>query len=150
MDELVCVVPSTFCCAISDKESMTSMISVLALSNFFVRVSIWRIRSIDASISPITPFTICSVLSICIFCFSMISCVLPIVSTTRWEFPISVFTISPILPLAVSDCSASFCISDATTAKPFPASPARAASMLAFKERRFVWDAISEINCDAF
>ena len=80
----------------------------------------------------------------------MISCVLPIVSTTRWEFPISVFTISPILPLAVSDCSASFCISDATTAKPFPASPARAASMLAFKERRFVWDAISEINCDAF
>ena len=31
-------------------------------------------------------------------------------------------------------------ISDATTAKPFPASPARAASMLAFNASRLVWD----------
>ena len=36
-------------------------------------------------------------------------------------------------------------ISEATTANPFPASPARAASMEAFNANRFVWSAISSI-----
>ena len=35
--------------------------------------------------------------------------------------------------------------SSATTANPFPASPARAASTAAFRARRFVWKAISSI-----
>ena len=43
--------------------------------------------------------------------------------------------------------SASFPISSATTANPFPASPARAASMEALSDRRFVWSAISSIVC---
>ena len=40
------------------------------------------------------------------------------------------------------DSSASFLTSSATTAKPLPASPARAASIAAFKARRLVWSAI--------
>jgi hypothetical protein len=38
--------------------------------------------------------------------------------------------------------------SDATTAKPFPASPARAASMVAFSARRLVCAAIELITAD--
>ena len=41
--------------------------------------------------------------------------------------------------------SASCLISSATTANPFPASPALAASIDAFRARRFVWLAISRI-----
>ncbi|MNI77133.1 hypothetical protein D3C73_1334080 [compost metagenome] len=49
------------------------------------------------------------------------------------------FTIS-WMPAAVwPDCSASLRISPATTEKPLPASPARAASMAAFRARRLVW-----------
>ena len=51
---------------------------------------------------------------------------------------------------------ARFFTSDATTAKPLPASPARAASMVALSARRLVWSAmslisatISPIFCDA-
>lgn len=46
--------------------------------------------------------------------------------------------------LALSD--ASFPIWSATTAKPFPASPALAASMEALRDKRFVWEAISSIS----
>ena len=40
--------------------------------------------------------------------------------------------------------------SEATTAKPLPASPARAASMVAFSARRLVWLAIALISVTAF
>src|SRR5690242_3193568 len=44
----------------------------------------------------------------------------------------------PISPVALAVCSASALTSEATTAKPRPASPARAASMVAFKAKRLV------------
>ena len=44
-----------------------------------------------------------------------------------------------------SDCSANFLISLATTPKPRPASPALAASMLAFSDNKLVCDAMSDI-----
>ena len=43
-------------------------------------------------------------------------------------------------------CSESCLISSATTAKPFPASPALAASIEAFNARRLVWLEISTIE----
>ncbi len=46
--------------------------------------------------------------------------------------------------------SASVRTSSATTAKPFPASPARAASTAAFKARILVWNAISSISLITF
>ncbi len=48
----------------------------------------------------------------------------------------------PISPVAFAVCSASAFTSDATTAKPRPASPARAASMVAFSAKRLVWPAM--------
>ena len=51
-----------------------------------------------------------------------------------------------ISPVAFAVCSASALTSDATTAKPRPAEPARAASMVAFKARRLVCSAIVLIS----
>ena len=51
-----------------------------------------------------------------------------------------------MLPAVCLEFSARVLISPATTAKPFPASPARAASMEALRARRLVWDAISRMT----
>src|SRR3954471_7572875 len=51
-----------------------------------------------------------------------------------------------ISPVAFAVCSASAFTSDATTAKPRPASPARAASMVALSASRLVWPAMVLIS----
>ena len=51
-----------------------------------------------------------------------------------------------ISPVACEVWLASSLTSEATTANPLPASPARAASMVAFSASRLVCDAILEIN----
>ena len=51
-----------------------------------------------------------------------------------------------ISPVALAVCSASAFTSDATTAKPRPASPARAASMVALSASRLVWPAMVLIS----
>jgi hypothetical protein len=43
-------------------------------------------------------------------------------------------------------CTASDFTSEATTAKPLPASPARAASMVAFSASKIVWSAMSRMS----
>src|SRR5881227_3892200 len=55
-------------------------------------------------------------------------------------------TCAPISPVAFAVCSASALTSEATTANPRPASPARAASMVAFSANRLVCSAIAVIS----
>ena len=55
---------------------------------------------------------------------------------------LSVFNVVVMFLPCAEDSSANFLISSATTANPFPASPAWAASIAAFIAKRFVWLAI--------
>ena len=63
------------------------------------------------------------------------------VSVSAWIPPIK----SAICFAASCDCSANLRTSSETTAKPFPCSPARAASIAAFKASKFVCPAIPEM-----
>ena len=71
---------------------------------------------------------------------------LSIAPTTLPILPWFLSTRSLIWWAAASDCSASLRTSSATTAKPRPCSPARAASMAAFSANRLVCPAIVEIR----
>ena len=65
-----------------------------------------------------------------------------------WFTAFTTLSVTSWMVVAVSpDSVASFRISSATTANPFPISPARAASMEAFKDKRLVWLVISMIAC---
>ena len=57
----------------------------------------------------------------------------------------STFALASISPSDFCVRSASFLTSSATTAKPRPCSPARAASIAAFRASKFVWSAISRM-----
>ncbi|MFK4572295.1 hypothetical protein ABIF94_003731 [Bradyrhizobium ottawaense] len=70
---------------------------------------------------------------------SLIDLMAPTESSVAVWIPVICWLISPV---ALAVCSASALTSEATTAKPRPASPARAASMVALRARRLVWPAI--------
>ena len=106
-----------------------------------VEISLWTLESVnkifsndsskvlEASIVILTPFSTTSLL----------------VSEFLRTASVSVLMSLIKLDISVVFClviSASFLISSATTAKPFPCSPALAASMAAFRARRLVWLAI--------
>ena len=61
-------------------------------------------------------------------------------------FLCSFLTISSIDLVDMEDSSASFLMDSATTANPLPASPALAASMLAFKAKRLVCSAMEAMT----
>ncbi len=66
---------------------------------------------------------------------------------TAWAVATCIAVIcAPISPGAFAVCVASDFSSEATTAKPLPASPARAASIVAFNASRLVCPAMSGIN----
>ncbi|MCY1533258.1 hypothetical protein D9M68_685800 [compost metagenome] len=71
-------------------------------------------------------------------------------SATRREPPLTSAALCSISTFTSAEACAADCASrrtsTATTAKPLPASPARAASTEAFKARRLVWKAMSSIS----
>ncbi|MGY4362195.1 hypothetical protein ACVW0J_008688 [Bradyrhizobium sp. i1.7.7] len=73
----------------------------------------------------------------------LISRIEPTDSSVAAWMPETCWAISPV---AFAVCSASAFTSEATTAKPRPASPARAASIVAFSASRLVWPAIVLIS----
>src|SRR5699024_4102049 len=66
-----------------------------------------------------------------------------ICSVTRRDSSCNSRTVSFTSSVERADCSASLRTSSATTAKPFPCSPALAASILALSASKFVYDEIS-------
>ena len=75
---------------------------------------------------------------ISLFCLFTVSMVIFIFSEVLSIVFRRIFIVLPISSALFLVCSESVRISSATTAKPFPASPARAASMLALRARRLV------------
>ena len=69
-----------------------------------------------------------------------------IAATVSSVAPRTVSIWAPISAVALAVCAASAFTSPATTAKPLPASPARAASIVAFSASRLVWLAMLSIR----
>ena len=136
---------AAFSCAIADRFCTISITPLLSLSSCFVLSSIADIPAIDCSTFFCISSNACFVLSTCSLCFLKISFTSSIMETAFWESSIRTRMISLISFADSFDCSASFWICAATTAKPRPCSPALAASIDAFKESRFVSSAISVI-----
>ena len=139
-----------------------------ASSEFFLLVSLmsWLAASMDSFFSSIC-FMASATLSMPVTSSPMVVAIAWNASSACWTvlMPFLMFSapsrpaltaasMSAVLPLticaiccdAVFDCSASFLTSSATTAKPRPASPARAASMAAFSARRFVCDVMFDMT----
>ena len=74
--------------------------------------------------------------------FSIVVLIAWIAPTDSWVAAWMPVICWPISPVAFEVCSASAFTSDATTAKPRPASPARAASMVALSASRLVCSAM--------
>ena len=83
-----------------------------------------------------------------LFCSSIISTLSSIVFSATTDLALISLTICLISSVDDCDCSASFLISSATTAKPLPLSPALAASILALRESKLVCSVISVIASD--
>jgi hypothetical protein len=93
----------------------------------------------------------------CSFTASEMDVAMPLTCSIVWPIPPIAFTALPVAvwiseiweaisSVAFAVWSARDLTSEATTAKPLPASPARAASMVALSASRFVWLAISLIR----
>ena len=108
----------------STQSWISSVISVIWLDSSFEELYI------ALNFSPVSAIS-----SFCLFTVSIVFVILSLVLVIVLSSTLIVLPISSALFLV---CSESERISSATTAKPFPASPALAASMLAFKASRLV------------
>lgn len=150
IEALVSSQEAAFSSEIAERVSTSSTTIVLALSTSITDLSISEIilevfstclaTLLNAS-STFLRLTLSSVVTLLTFSAS---------SVLLFVILIIFSTIDLIFFEEVADCVARLPISDATTAKPLPASPALAASILALSERRLVCEAISSIRIAAF
>ena len=118
---------------------MLSEITPVASSIFWILCSATSIFPIKTSTALPTSLNLSLVSSISWFCFSTDSAAVMMLSFARFVSSFNFWMISVIFAEASFVCSESWRISSATTAKPFPASPALAASIDAFRASRLVW-----------
>ena len=138
IDAVVCSVDAAFSSEMEERFTMISSTFFLATSQDAVYSRMLDVSELDLSM-PASKTLNRSCVSASFFCWLFtISVTSSTISTVREASSAS----SSMIPLMIAaeelDCSASCWISVATTANPFPASPARAASMLAFSESKFV------------
>ena len=109
-------------------------------------IAIWLMVS-DIALSSSMLALISSIAEPCEAMFSLIPTVLSTMLLMVSDIWLSVVAISS---LVFVEEIASFPTSSATTAKPLPASPALAASIDAFSDRRLVWEAMSWMSSMIF
>ena len=147
IDALVSSVEAAFFSEMDDRFSSTSVTLFFALSHVAALSLTTSIFSLVSLIRFETSSNLCLVSSNLLFCSLVCSESTSIVFTISPEAASSVSIISSMVTVEFWDSSANCLISSATTANPLPDSPARAASMLAFRLRRLVCEAICVINC---
>ena len=146
MEAVVSCADAAFSSEIADRFEITSITLVRALLQESAQTRIFSVPSLDTSIPVLTSpnFILVSFSFSCCSFIRTSACFIS--SIVFWDSLISLLIICWISTAASFDCTASFWISVATTAKPLPASPALADSMEAFSDSRFVWDAMEVIS----
>ena len=133
---LPCAAASVVAWSISEAPAVTEAMKLEALAAFSVSLCVVVPCSRTASLTLSNTGRIAS-----------IDCEMRCIDSIEWAASrCSASTLRAISSVACCVCTASAFTSEATTAKPRPASPARAASMVELSASRVVWRAIEAIR----
>ncbi len=147
IEAVVSSADAAFCSEIAERLAITSLTCCLASSQEPTLTSIAAVSCLDTLMPSLTS-TKLSLVALSLTTCSLIRSFVEFISSTVFSDSCLRFSIICLIsPAASSDCDASFCISDATTANPFPASPALADSIEAFNAKRLVWSISNECSC---
>ena len=124
---------------VAERCVILSDMTVVESRIFLILSSATLISFINSSTASPIALNLSLVSAISSFCFSTDDTEFSMLSLARLVSSLSLLIISVILADASFVCSDSCLISSATTAKPFPASPALAASIEALSASKLVW-----------